>query len=149
MICSPRNPAMLGSERFGSTVSARMPASCDINRVAPSPGAGNDCLPATSVPAGSLHSAPGHYSFAYIRHAGSVGNLFVGQRSRVVDGDVLCFSCRPAEDQAGLEAIYWRRPSGPAALRERRRNHTRWTQGLGMGLLQVARERGREVWVCG
>ncbi|MGO7888736.1 hypothetical protein ACC740_38060, partial [Rhizobium ruizarguesonis] len=33
-----------------------------------------------------------------------------------MDGDVLCFSCRPAEDQAGLEAIYWRRPSGPAAL---------------------------------
>lgn len=69
MICAPRNPAVLGSERFGSTVSARMPAPCDLNRVAPFPDAGNDCLPATSVPTGSFHSASGRFSFAYIHHA--------------------------------------------------------------------------------
>jgi hypothetical protein len=149
MICAPRNPAVLGSERFGSTVSARMPAPCDLNRVAPFPDAGNDCLPATSVPTGSFHSASGRFSFAYIHHADPVGSLFGGQRSRVVDGDALCFSLRPARDQAGLWPIYSCGVSGPAALRGRRRNHPRWALRLGMGLLQVASERRREVWVWG
>lgn len=51
-------------------------------------------------------NSEGRYPFVYIFHAGSAGNLFVGQRFKVVNGDVLYFSGHPDQDNGGLGVIF-------------------------------------------